>query len=88
MQKSTSAARFVGVVQTLLKPMKTNTIDHLETSQNTKILKINKDYNQIWIARFRLIWLVPERSRSTIRLRYSNIIKTNENQPIWTFRDI
>ena len=55
--KMTSAARFVCVVQTSLKQMKTNQINHLETSQNTKIFKKDKDYKQIWIARFRLIWL-------------------------------
>ena len=41
----------------IIKIIETNQIDHLETSQNAKIFKTVEDYKQIWIARFRLIWL-------------------------------
>jgi len=42
-----SSARIIGVAQTLLKPMKLNQTDHLETSDDAKIFKIVKGYNQI-----------------------------------------
>ena len=38
-------ARFVGVAQTLIKPIEINTNDNFETSQNTQISKIQKDYD-------------------------------------------
>ena len=54
--KASKIMNFYGL-QNAMKTNNTNQIDHLETSQNTKIFKIDKDYNQIWLARFRLIWL-------------------------------
>ena len=36
-----------GTAVTLLKPMELNQTDHLETSDDAKILKMVKDYNQI-----------------------------------------
>ena len=78
--RKASKPRFIGVAQTLLKPMKFYQTDHLETSDNTNISKIVKDYKQIWAAWIRPIWQVPEGSRNTIYRRRSNTIKTNGNQ--------
>lgn len=36
-------ARFVGVAQTLIKPMRINTNDNLQASKNTKIFKIGEE---------------------------------------------
>ena len=62
--------------------------DKLETSKNTKIFKIDKDYKQIWIAWIRPTWPVPERARSTIYRRRLNTSKTHENHQKLLFRDL
>ena len=48
-------ARFVGVAQTLIKPMEINQNDNFETSTNTKISKTYNDYHKISIAWIRTI---------------------------------
>ena len=74
----------------IAKQMEINQNDHLFTFKNTKTFKICQLHKQIWTAWIRTTWPAPERFRSTICRRRSNIAKQleiNQNDHLFTFKN-
>ena len=67
--------------------MEINQYEHLETSQNAKIIKLDNDYKQIWTA-----WIHPPRNAPEARFvgvaqTLIKLIEINTNDNFETFKN-